>query len=231
MDDENIVEGVPRQGPGRSNNRIGSSRYGFSGTNPYAGSRGVPKLQFGEYGELTPKTIEQAGLQGEERKRAQEILKVQAAYIEIYHNLDYPNDPDGHVVDLSGVHMTQPKVAIAWTLALLGFRSSGRCYIKKRHYGGPGVTEGAYTWVDARAADDAAEELLPEHRSSDHHLPPDTRRLAAQRDGDPPQDLGGWAVTPVITEEWVCSVCGRALEPNESCPHDSVSTNGHGGEP
>jgi hypothetical protein len=231
MDDERIVEGTPTRGPGRSNNRIASSRYGFSGTNPYDTKRGAPKLQFGERGELTPKTIAQAGLTGEERKRAHEMLKVQAAYLEIYDALDYPNDPDGNVVDLSGVHMTQPKVAIAWTLALLGFRSSGRTYIKKRHYGGPGVVEGAYTWVDARAADDAVEELLPEHRSSDHKLPPDTRRLAAIRDGDPPQDLGGWYVTPKITEEWVCSVCGRDLEPGESCLHPEVSTNGHpGGE-
>jgi hypothetical protein len=223
MDDEQIVEGTPTRGPGRSNNRIASSRYGFSGTNPYDTKRGAPRLQFGERGELTPKTIAQAGLSGEERKRAHEMLKVQAAYLEIYDALDFPNDPDGHVVDLSGVHMTQPKVAIAWTLALLGFRSSGRKYIKKRFYSAPGIAEGAYTWVDARAADDAADELLPEHSSSDHKLPPDTRRLAAIRDGDPPQDLGGWAVTPVITEEWVDRETGEPCEPG-------VSTNGHGGE-
>jgi hypothetical protein len=217
--DEQFVQGQTR-GPGRSNNRV-NTRYGFSGTNPYDGNRSAPRLQFGEYGELTPKTIAQAGLTGEERKRAMELLKVQAAYLEIYHNLDFPNDPDGHVVDLSGVHMTQPKVAIAWTLALLGFRSSGRKYIKKRHYSGPGVMEGAYTWVDARAADDAAEELQPEMRSDDHHLPPDTRRLAAIRDGDPPQDLGGWSVTPKITEEWVDRDTG------EPCPPDGVAPGVH----
>ena len=219
MTDEPIVEG---QGPSSSSRPTGSnrvnSRYGFSGTNPYDGKRGAPRLQFGERGELTPKTIAQAGLVGEERKRAHEMLKVQAVYLEIYDALEYPNDPDGHVVDLSGVHMTQPKVAIAWTLALLGFRPSGRKYIKKRAINAPGVYEGAYTWVNALAPDDAAEELQPEHRSSDHKLPPDTRRLAAIRDQDPPQQLGGWAVTPTITEEWVCRNCGGSLEPGRSCP-------------
>jgi hypothetical protein len=217
MDDEQIVEGQGPQRPDIHNNRI-NSRYGFSGTNPYDRNRAAPRLQFGEYGELTPKTIAQAGLVGEERKRAMELLKLQATYLEIYHSLDYPTDPDGHVVDLSGIHMTQPKVAIAWTLTLLGFRPSGKKFIKRRAVDTPGVYDSAYTWVDIRAADDAAAELRPEHRSSDHKLPPDTRRLAAIRDGDPPQDLGGWSVTPTITEEWVCSMCGRSLEPGESCP-------------
>jgi hypothetical protein len=219
--DEHIVEGQPPPGGGAYNNRI-NSRYGFSGANPYDGKRGAPRLQFGERGELTPKTIAQAGLTGQDRARAMELLKVQAAYLEIYDNLDYPTDPDGHVVDLSGIHMTQPKVAIAWTLALLGFRPSGRKYIKKRAIDSPGVYEGAYTWVDFRAPDDAAAELQPEHRSSDYKLPPDTRRLAAIRDGDPGQDLGGWSVTPVITEEWVDRDTGEPCQPG-------VSTNGHPG--
>lgn len=227
-DDAPIVEGQDSRPAGAYNNRV-NSRYGFSGANPYDTSRrGAPKLQFGDRGELTPKTIKQAGLTGAERQRAMDLLKVQAAYLQIYDALDYPTDPDGHVVDLSGVHMTQPKVAIAWTLALLGFRPTGRHYIKKRAINAPGIYEGSYTWVDFRASDDAAEELQPEHRSADHHLPPDTRRLAAIRDGDPGQDLGGWAVKPVITEEWVCRACGRALEPGESCGC-GVSTNGHPG--
>ena len=196
-----IVEGQPRDVGPRNNRR--DSRYFPSSTEAaYTGE--APKLQFGDHGELTHKTIQQAGLTGEAKKRAQEMLKVQAAYLEIYQSLDYPTDPDGHVVDLSGMHMTQPKIAIAWTLALLGFRSSGRTYIKKREFSAPGVYAGAYTWVDARAADDAALELAPEHKASDHHLPPDTRRLAALRDGDPGQQLGDpWSVTPTITEEWV----------------------------
>ena len=202
MTQPRIVEGQPRD-VGARNNRRGS-RYCPTPTEAAAYTGKAPLLQFGEHGELTHKTIQQAGLTGEERKRALEMLKVQAAYLEIYNALDYPTDPDGHTVDLSGMHMTQPKIAIAWTLALLGLRFTGRKYIKQRHYTLPGVAEGAYTWVDSRAADDAAAELAPEHSSKDHHLPPDTRRLAAIRDGDQPQDLGEqWSVTPVITEEWV----------------------------
>jgi hypothetical protein len=181
-----------------------TSPYAFGGANPYDPRQGPPKLQFGEYGELTPRTIAQAGLTGEAKKRAQEMMKVQAAYLEIYQSLDFPNDPEGHVVDLSGIHMTQPKIAIAWTLALLGYRPSGRRYIKKREVSGPGVVQGAYTWVDARAADDAALDLLPEHKASDYKLPPDTRRLAAIRDGDPGQQLPNpWSVIPTVTEEFV----------------------------
>lgn len=193
-------EGQPRDRGYRSDT---TSRYAFGGANPYDPSRqGAPKLQFGDRGELTPRTIEQAGLTGEERERAFEMLRVQAAYLDIYECLDYPTDPEGHTVDLSGIHMTQPKVAIAWTLALMGFRQSGQIYIKKRHYGGPGVVEGAYTWVDARAPDTAAEELQPEHSSMDYTLPPDTRRLAAERDGDPGQQLPDpWSVTAKVTFE------------------------------
>jgi hypothetical protein len=209
-----IIEGQPR-GEGRARGNRAESRYAFSGTNPYDTSGGAPKLQFGDRGELTPKTIKQAGLQGEERKRAFEMLKVQAAYLEIFDALDFPTDPDGHVVDLSGVYMTQPKVAIAWTLALLGFRRTGHAYIKKRSVNAPGVYENAYTWVSALAADDAAQELRPEHRSGDHRLPPDTRRLAALRDGDPGQELPQWAVTPTITEEWVDRDTGLPCAPNE----------------
>jgi len=184
-------EGQPRT-PGYRTDT--TSAYAFGGSpNPF--DKTPPKLQFGDRGELTPRTIEQAGLTGEEKERAYEMLLVQAAYLEIYEALDHPTDPDGHTVDLSGIHMTQPKVAIAWTLALLGFRQSEHVYIKRRYYGGPGVMEGAYTWVDSRAPEAAEEELRPEHRSDDPSLPPDTRRLAAQRDGDPGMD-------PPIPEEW-----------------------------
>jgi hypothetical protein len=211
-----IVEGQPRD-VGARNARPDSRYTPSSSADDYAGQ--APLLQFGEHGELTHKTIEAAGLTGQERKLAQEMLKVQAAYLEIYQALDYPTDPDGHTVDLSGVYMTQPKVAIAWTLALLGFRRSAHVYVKKRPYTAPGCYEGAYTYVDVRAPDDAAGELLPHHRSTEHHLPPDTRRLAAMRDGDRGQQLASpWSVTPTITEEWVCSVCKRELEPGQSCP-------------
>jgi hypothetical protein len=195
-----IQEGRPGVGEGPRNTNA-QSRYAFPSQNPYAMLSGPPKLQFGDQGELTHKTIEQAGLTGEEKRRAQEMLKVQAAYLEIYNSLDFPNDPDGHVVDLSGVHMTQPKVAIAWTLALLGYRPSGKAYIKKRHYTMPGVYENAYYYVDSRAAEDAGLELRPEHAADDHHLPPDTRRLAAIRDGEPGQQLPTWSVKPTVTVE------------------------------
>ena len=193
-------EGQPRT-PGYKTDT--SSAYSFGGgPNPF--DRTPPKLQFGDRGELTPRTIEQAGLEGEERERAYEMLVVQAAYLDIYEALDYPTDPDGHVVDLSGIHMTQPKIAIAWTLALLGYRQSEHAYIKRRYYGGPGVVEGAYTWVDSRAPDTAEEALRPEDRSDDPNLPPDTRRLAARRDGDPgqgPPMPDEWSVTPKVTWE------------------------------
>jgi hypothetical protein len=193
-----IREGRPGRGRGPRSQR--GSRY-FPAANPYERLAGPPKFQFGEYGELTPKTLDQANLSGEERKRAIEMLKVQQAYLAIYQCLDYPNDPDGHVVDLSGIHMTQPKVAIAYTLALLGFRQTGRQYIKRRSITGPGVAEGAYYWVDSRASDNPLDELLPEHSADDHHLPPDTRRLAAIRDGAPGQELPQWNVRPKIVYE------------------------------
>jgi hypothetical protein len=181
------------------NNTNAQSRYAFTGENPYA-PPAPPKLVFGPDGELTHKTIEH--LTGEDRKRALEMVKVQRAYLDIYAALDFPNDPDGHVVDLSGVHMTQPKVAIAWTLALLGYRQSGKKYIKKRHYDAGGTYQDAYYYVDSRAPDDAAEELLPEHSADDHHLPPDTRRLAAIRDDAPGQEPPPlWSVKPTVTIE------------------------------
>lgn len=157
----------------------------------------IPALQFGQHGELTPKTIKQANLTKEEEKRAFEMVKVQAAYLEILDCLNYPVDPEGHTHDLSAI--TPTKIAIAWTLALAGFRHSGKKYIKKRAFTAPGCYEDAHTWVDTRAPDDAAQELAPQHRAGDPRLPPDTRRLAALRDDSPPQDLGeGWHVKPKV---------------------------------
>jgi hypothetical protein len=196
-------QAVPGQGGGPRNTNP-QSRYSFSGSNPFGEPAAAPRLQFGEHGELTHETIKQAGLTGEEKKRAIEMLKVQEAYLKIYECLDYPNDPDGHVVDLSGIHFTQPKVAIAWTLALAGCRFSGRKYIKQRHIDAGGVYSDAHYWVDARLSDNAADDLRPEHSSYDASLPPDTRRLAAQRDGDPGQEHPPlWNTAPVVTEEFV----------------------------
>jgi hypothetical protein len=161
----------------------------------------IPALQFGQHGELTPRTIKQANLSPAEEKRAFEMLKVQAAYLQILDCLSYPVDPEGHTHDLSMLGPT--KVAIAWTLALSGLRFSGRQYIKKRAINAPGCYADAHTWVDARAPDDAADELQPEHRADDHTLPPDTRRLAAMRDGAPPQDLGDiWHQKPQVFTDY-----------------------------
>ena len=66
--DEPIVEGQSSRPAGAYKKRI-NSRYGFSGTNPYDPKRGAPRLQFGERGELTPKTIAQAGLTGADGPR------------------------------------------------------------------------------------------------------------------------------------------------------------------
>ena len=157
----------------------------------------IPALQFGEHGELTARTIRQANLTKAEEKRAFEMLKVQGAFIEILDCLSYPVDPEGHVHDLSALGPT--KVAIAWTLALNGFRHTGKAYIKKRPVTGGGVYKDAHTWVDSRSPDTAEEDLRPDDSPNDPYLPPDTRRLAAIRDGAPPQKLpDGWHTKPKI---------------------------------
>lgn len=144
-------------------------------------------MQFGEHGELTIDTINQANLSPEERQRALEMLDVQAAYLDLFETMSFPVDPEGNVYDMSA--MPAIAMALAWTLALNGFRRSGTPYIKKRFFSGEGVTEGAHTWVDVRAPDNAEEELRPEHHADDTNLPPDVRALAARRDG---------AVAPVL---------------------------------
>src|SRR5437588_11273876 len=112
----------------------------------------IPALQFGQHGELTPKTIKQANLTKAEEKRAYEMLEVQAAYLQILDTLSFPVDPEGHTHDLSALGPT--KIAIAWTLALNGCRFSGTPYIKKRAINAPGTYADAHTWVDVRAPDD-----------------------------------------------------------------------------
>lgn len=164
-----------------------------------------PKLTFGEYGELTEETIRTANLSRDEKKRAYAIHEAQQAFLQILDMLSYPVDPEGHVHDLN--HMQPTNIAIAWTLALCGMRKTGPVHIKKRHFTGGGVYENAHTWVDVRAPDDAADELKPEHKSRDNDLPPDTRRLAAQRDGEQP-------VNP--TKEWHTKVTrGYAPRPGK----------------
>jgi hypothetical protein len=82
---------------------------------------------------------------------------------------------------------------------LNGARFSGKKYIKKRSFTAGGVYADAHTWVDVRGADDAAGDLKPEDRADDPYLPPDTRRLAAMRDGAPPMQLPElWKVKPKV---------------------------------
>jgi hypothetical protein len=160
----------------------------------------IPALQFGQHGELTPRTIAQAGLTGEAKKRAQEMLKVQAAYLQILECLSYPVDPEGTVHDLSAIQPT--RLAVAWTLALCGFRQTGKAYIKKRGFDAPGCYTDAHTWVDVRAPDTAEDQLKPTDRADDPKLPPDVARLAALRDGAPSQQpVDPWHTAPNITFE------------------------------
>lgn len=173
----------------------------FAGNRKRFDAKDFPEHAFGKYGQLTPKAIRQANLSKEEEDLAWEMLHVQSAFLEIYHCMSYPVDPEGHVHDLSAIGPT--KLAIAWTLALNGFRSSGPKYIKKRAVASAGCYTDAHTWVDIRKPDTAVEELRTEHRSADYTLPPDTRKLAAQRDGDPGQQYpSGWDVTPEVSVEF-----------------------------
>ena len=113
-----------------------------------------PPLKFGERGELTLETINQAGLTPAERERALEMLDAQHAYLQIIDTIGGSVlDPDGNVYDL-GVML--PAVwAAAWTLALAGARFTGPAYIKKRQ-----IVGGGETWVDVREPDEPI--VLPE---------------------------------------------------------------------
>lgn len=154
-------------------------------------------LPFGDYGELTPQTIKAAGLTGEARSRAYEMMDAQQAMLSLLDCMSYPIGPDHTTHDLSALGPTRD--AIAWTLALCGFRQTGKVYIKKRKINATGIYADAHTWVDIRDPDDAQDELRPEHKQSDENLPPDTRRLAAVRDGVKPLKMpDGFKVKPEI---------------------------------
>jgi len=140
-----------------------------------------PRFSFGPDGELTSQAIKEANLTGEEKRRAYQMLEVQKAYLEMLDDLKFVSDADGNVHDLTMMPLTN--LAIAYTLTLHGWRRSGNKYIKKRHVPSAGY-EDAYTWVDSRAPDNAAQELRPEHSPHDMTLPPNTRKLAAVRDGE-----------------------------------------------
>lgn len=163
-------------------------------------------FHFGKWGELTPRAIAQANLTKAETARAYEMMQVQGVYLQILDCLNFPVDPEGHVHDLSALGAS--KIAIAWTLALNGFQQTGNQYIKKRHFSAPGCYEDAYTWVDSREPDTAEAALKPEDSAHDPNLPPDTRRLAAIRDGVPPMEH---------PEEWQTVVQVKVVnEPRES---------------
>lgn len=159
------------------------------------------KLPFGKHGELTEETIRKASLSREEKKRAYAMLEAQHAFLDILDTMSYPVDPDGHIHDLN--HMKPTNMAIAWTLALNGFRRTGPQHIKKRYYSGGGMYQDAHTWVDMRAPDSAVDELQPEHSSADLNLPPDTRKLAANRDGEQPVNpQPEWHTEPKVIHEY-----------------------------
>lgn len=159
------------------------------------------KLPFGPNGEITEKTIIEANLTDAEKGRAYEMLDAHDAFLTIMDTLSYPIDPDGHTHDLNHMHPT--KIAIAWTLALSGYRKTGPVYIKKRAHPGAGMYADAHTWVDVRAPDTAAEELKPGDNSMDPKLPPDTRRLAAIRDGEEPlYQQQEWHTSPRVVSEF-----------------------------
>lgn len=132
------------RGPQRPSQFIGNTKRAPIGEQP-------SKLQFGPHGELTDETIRQASLTKDERARAREMKKVQDAYLQILDCMSYPVDPQGNVHDLNAIGPT--KLAIAWTLALNGFRRTGKKYIKKKPVKGIGVYADAHTWVDARIPD------------------------------------------------------------------------------
>src|SRR4051812_44972791 len=92
----------------------------FAGNRKRLRGGDIPALQFGEHGELTPRTIAQANLTPEEKERAYEMMALQAVFLDILDTMSYPVDPEGHVHDLTAMGPT--KIAIAWTLALNGFR-------------------------------------------------------------------------------------------------------------
>jgi hypothetical protein len=111
MDDQKIVEGS-----GRPHRR-----------------QPLDALQFGSYGQITPRTIKQAGLSGEEEARAREMMAVHGAYLQILDALDYVVDPDGAFHSLAAIPAT--KLAIAYHLAKAGFRPTGTRYVER--YTGP----------------------------------------------------------------------------------------------
>lgn len=139
-----------------------------------------------------------AGWDEEKKARAAEMVDVQRVYLQLMEDLIDPTDQGGRTHDLRAMEST--RLAICWTMALCGYRRSGKAYIRKRRLPDLGGTYGsqAYTWVDARAPETAEDDLLPEDRADTRIRPPDVRSLAAQRDGEEPRVLAEWHVTPEV---------------------------------
>lgn len=117
-----------------------------------------------------------AGLSEERRQATHEMVDAQRVYIQIMQDLGtMVADQNGRTHDLRAIQSTV--MAFAWTQALLGYRKTGRQWIKKRRWKDAHGVE-RETWVDIRQPDT----LEDHHRADDRDLPPDLRSLAAQRD-------------------------------------------------
>lgn len=176
------------KGPVRPSQFIGNTKrapFGAAG----------PKLPFGEHGEWTDETIRQAHLTKDEVKRAREMKKVHDAFVEIVECMSYPVDWEGNIHDLNAIGPT--KMAIAWTLALNGFRKTGKRYIKKRFYDGLGLYADAHTWVDARAPDSPEEARNGQPTDAGMFSPPVTTRRLADDAAPPMPEI--WLAKPKIT--------------------------------
>lgn len=135
------------------------------------------------------------GLNDEQRQRTRDMQDAQRVYLQLAEDISYPVDQGGRVHDLAGLATMNTDneegpanstlMAIFWTMSLLGYRKTGPAFIKKRAYKShAGTYRSAHTWVDARAADEAENELQPQHDQHQRNLPPDLRAAAARRDRD-----------------------------------------------
>lgn len=150
-----------------------------------------------------------AGLNEEQRQRTRDMQEAQLVYLQLAEDISYPVDQAGRVHDLQGLASMNTAtedgpanstlMAIFWTMSLLGYRKSGPQFIKQRAYRRhDGVYRNAHTWVDARAPDEAENELQPQHDQHQRDLAPDLRAAAARRDRDDGIRISAeWKVKPV----------------------------------
>lgn len=132
-------------------------------------------------------------LDAETRERTHEMIEVQRVYMQLLEDMIDPVDQNGRTHDMRGMEST--RLAICWTLALCGYRRTAQAYIRKRQVKDiPGVYQGCYVWVDARAPEKAEDQIRPEDRSDNKLLPPDVRSMVAIRNGDEPKLLAEWHV-------------------------------------